>query len=547
MLRRMFPCFAAAALAALPPAAKAQVSNVFDMPAGQTSLSFVTVGDPGNVADSYTGYGAVAYTYQMGTYDVTLGQYTQFLNAVAATDQFGCYTNGGGGSSFGIAQTGVSGSYSYSVYGSNPQAANMPVNSVTWGDAARFVNWLDNGQPTGGETLNTTESGAYYLNGATSKPALNAVASPPHSGSGAPAYFLPSENEWYKAAYYAGGGTNAGYWSYPTQADIGLDNSLALAATQSNEANYYNGSSYTDPVNSLTPVGTFVLSPGPYGTYDMGGDVAQWNEAIVATNQRGARGGDWHDVSSHILSTYRVGVTDTSPDPFVGFRVASIGAVHWAAAAGGSWATAGNWLPNSVPNAQGALAQVNAPTTSPITITLDGPQTVGSLLLGNSANSATGYTLSAGSAGTLTLDNGVSVATITVTDGSHAISAPVILASGLLVTPSASATLTISGNLSETAPSALTLSGPGTLVLSGSGSYSGGTIVDAGTLVVDSASSLPDGSSLTVGQDASSIFTPIAGPAPAAEASPVPEPGTIVLVIAGLVVGLRLMRGRKLI
>ena len=37
------------------------------------------------------GYGSVAYTYQMGKYDVTVGQYCQFLNAVAKTDTYGLY------------------------------------------------------------------------------------------------------------------------------------------------------------------------------------------------------------------------------------------------------------------------------------------------------------------------------------------------------------------------------------------------------------------------------------------------------------------------
>ena len=102
-----------------------------------TSLQFVTVGDPGNATDPSTGYGAVPYTYQMGKYDVTLGQYTAFLNAVATTsDPCGLYNvfrqNGAGQFPFGISQTwnAVSQGYSYSVTGSNPQAPNMPVSTV---------------------------------------------------------------------------------------------------------------------------------------------------------------------------------------------------------------------------------------------------------------------------------------------------------------------------------------------------------------------------------------------------------------------------------
>ena len=82
----------------------------------------------------------------------------------------------------------------------------------------RFCNWLQNGQPvypedTLGEVASSTESGAYSINGAISNTAMMAVTRNPGA-----AFFLPSENEWYKAAYYKGGGTNAGYWTYPTGA-----------------------------------------------------------------------------------------------------------------------------------------------------------------------------------------------------------------------------------------------------------------------------------------------------------------------------------------
>ena len=91
---------------------------------------------------------------------------------------------------------------------------------------------------------------------------------------------------------------------------------------------------------------------------------------------------------------------------------------------------------HSVPNGRSVGAEINLPTTGPINITLDGPQTVGALLLGNSASSTTGYTISAGSGGILTLDNSGTVASIVVTGGSHVVSAPLVLAAGLEVTPS---------------------------------------------------------------------------------------------------------------
>ena len=74
-------------------------ADVFNMPAGETSLQMVTVGDPGNAADTTvmndgtTGYGSVPYVYRIGEYDVTVGQYCQFLNAVAKIDTFGLYNS----------------------------------------------------------------------------------------------------------------------------------------------------------------------------------------------------------------------------------------------------------------------------------------------------------------------------------------------------------------------------------------------------------------------------------------------------------------------
>ncbi|MGD0283970.1 MAG: SUMF1/EgtB/PvdO family nonheme iron enzyme [Dissulfurispiraceae bacterium] len=312
--------------AVLASAMAAQAADVFNMSYGQTSLQFVPVGDPGNAADTLTGYGAVGYTYQMGKYDVTVGQYCQFLNAVAKTDTYGLYYSGMATDypTLGITQSGSSGNYSYSVTGGYSQGVNCPIFEVTWGEAARFCNWLQNGQPTGSQDLTTTEDGSYYLNGAMSNIDLMAVTRNANA-----IYVIPSEDEWYKAAYYKGGGTNAGYWLYPTKSNTAPINTLPDTGKHANFYDHYGtgNHSYTDPTNYLTPVGAFTLSPGPYGTYDQGGDLLQWNEASFSGpfgGYRGVSGSVWRGNSDLLKATSLGGDDPTLIDPDNGFRVAIV-------------------------------------------------------------------------------------------------------------------------------------------------------------------------------------------------------------------------------
>src|SRR4051812_47400768 len=114
------------------------------------TIETVPIGDIGNPSDPASARGAVNNAYNIGKYEVTVGQYTEFLNAVAATDTYALYNTrmASDQNIAGIAQSGISGSYSYSLIGS----PNHPISYVSWGDAARFVNWLKNGQPTGPQT-----------------------------------------------------------------------------------------------------------------------------------------------------------------------------------------------------------------------------------------------------------------------------------------------------------------------------------------------------------------------------------------------------------
>lgn len=292
------------------------------------TIDSVYVGDIGNPNDS-TGFGGVSYDYFIGKYEVTLNQYTEFLNAVAATDTYGLYhANMGTDLNIaGISRSGSSGSYTYSVIGSG----NRPVTYVSWYDAARFVNWLHNGQPTGLQASGTTETGAYTLTGNTGLPTRNSGWT----------YGLPSENEWYKAAYYqpaAQGGDADGYWLYPT-ANNTIPNSRNGSLTDPNSANFYrddgiangfNGgyavtdsTAYLNSQNYLTDVGAFSLADSFYGTFDQGGSVWEWNDAVTGS-ARGVRGGRWGGLESLLRASVRGGAVPAFWNSFIGFRVALV-------------------------------------------------------------------------------------------------------------------------------------------------------------------------------------------------------------------------------
>jgi hypothetical protein len=182
---------------------------------------FVSVEDAGNpnntnAAGNTLPYaGAVSYTYKIMKYLISNDEYVLFLNSIASTDTNGAYnTSMSTAIHGGINRSGSSGSYTYS---SKTNFGNKPINYLSWYNAARYANWLCNNRPTGPQDNTTTEDGAYTLSGNTGNPSRNTTN--PNTGA-TPTYFIPSENEWYKAAFYKGGSTNAGYWLYATQSDV---------------------------------------------------------------------------------------------------------------------------------------------------------------------------------------------------------------------------------------------------------------------------------------------------------------------------------------
>jgi len=294
-----------------------------DAPTPDTSMHFVTVGDAGNAADD-TGLGAVDYVYRIGAFEVTIGQYAEFLNAVARADTHDLYNPGMASdlNSAGISRSGSAGAYTYTVMHNGGDSFDRPITYVTWFDAARFANWMHNGRPTGPQNAATTEDGAYTLDGATSGPA-------PVRNTGA-TFSIPTENEWYKAAYYKGGGLNAGYWDYATQSDSVPGNTVGGGT---NQANFYSdvdrvfsvtrSSSYRTNQNYLTSVGAFTASGSSYGTFDQSGNVWEWNDLTGGADaSRGLRGGSWGNVALDLSSSFG-DVLSPSIELRVGFRLVS--------------------------------------------------------------------------------------------------------------------------------------------------------------------------------------------------------------------------------
>jgi formylglycine-generating enzyme len=305
-------------------------------------IDTVRVGNAGNASDTRyatPGYGAVGHTYNIGKYEVTAGQYTAFLNAVAATDTYGLYNEYMYSSSYydfsgcKIRQSGSSGSYTYMVdaNGDGVEDAdwlNRPVNYVSFWDAARFANWLHNGQPTGAQTSATTERGAYTLDGYNGRDGRTIARNP-----GAK-WFLPSEDEWYKAAYHKNDGVTGNYFDYPTSSDNEPSNVLGNPTDPGNNATYmtYWDNDYTIGAPYYrTEVGAHENSDSPYGTFDQGGNVHEWNETVVYewnnASSRGLRGGSFCEYSYVLLASTRPGGDDGGPMGEIGslgFRVASV-------------------------------------------------------------------------------------------------------------------------------------------------------------------------------------------------------------------------------
>ena len=265
------------------------VADTFGTGAGQFTIDFVPISGRTNPA---SGYGVVNNDYRMGTCEITNGQWDKFQAAYGT----------------------VMGSPS-SAYDSSPvwTGGQIPANSVSWYEAAQFVNWLNTstGHHVAYKFTGTPGQSDYALDAWSAVESDNGTNLYRHKDA---KYYLPTENEWVKAAYWNG-------------------TSLQSTATKASDLLFHgNGSdggwNYYPP-NQNMPWAAGSGSQELNGTYDMMGNVWECMESPYNYNDygtdalRGVRGGSYWTYEDKLLSSYRVAYNPLIEYAEIGFRVAS--------------------------------------------------------------------------------------------------------------------------------------------------------------------------------------------------------------------------------
>jgi len=278
-------------------------ADTFGTGGNQFAIDFVSVGNAGNANDAGAGggsysspYGGVGYDFRMSTYEIS-------------QDMIDKATAGGlANVTAGTTHTGAE-----------------PAANVTWYEAAAFVNWLNEskGYQKAYDLVWTGSTWTQNLWSAANAWTLDGTNQFRHKDT---YYVLPSEDEWYKAAYHKNDGATANYWDYPTTSNLAPTGTIS--GTLSFTAVY--DDPYSNPIPSDPADVDQAGGLSAYGTMGQGGNVWEWNESAydglndLSSEDRGIRGGNWLYPENSLRSSPRF---DSSPDAqgsIIGFRVAMV-------------------------------------------------------------------------------------------------------------------------------------------------------------------------------------------------------------------------------
>ncbi len=250
------------------------------------NMDFVTVGNAGNTADDTiygTAYGAVSYAYKIGKYEVTADQWAAVIAADPAVGNAGNWTG------------------------------SQPTGGTSWNEAAKFCNWLTTGH---------ANEGYYTISGGAAS--TNALSHDAYAAANGTTYFIPTEDEWYKAAYHKNNGVTgdaANYWDYPTGSDT-VPTAVTGGTGAGTAVFYGNG---VDPIAPAAVSNAGGLSA--YDTMGQGGNAWEWNEPVVSGSYRGLRGGSFYHSDDQLHASYRIWwhyYYPTFEDSSIGFRVSEV-------------------------------------------------------------------------------------------------------------------------------------------------------------------------------------------------------------------------------
>jgi len=268
-------------------------ADTFGSGADTFTIDFVNIGNAGNAADT-TGYGAVPYEYRVGTYEITQDAITKATAGGLANVTAGEWTG------------------------------NQPMAPISWYEAAAFVNWLNTSSGKTPAYDLTFSNGSWSMALWSSEQAWTAGGTNLYRNKDA-FYFLPSENEWYKPAYYNAAGTN--YFLYPTASNTAP---TAVASGTYADTAVYNFAGLEPAV--VTNAGGL----SPVLTMGQGGNVAEWMESSFdgtnssASQDRAILGGSYQSfwypgvTTNPLLSSARGIGVPSNEIRNVGFRVASV-------------------------------------------------------------------------------------------------------------------------------------------------------------------------------------------------------------------------------
>jgi Sulfatase-modifying factor enzyme 1 len=246
--------------------------DTFGSGANTFDIDFTTIGSPGNADDPATDpipsfrWGSVPYVYQIGTFEIS-EQMIDKVNAMSAAE----------GKPLNL--------------GHDNRGANKPATSISWNEAGRFINWLN---------TSTGNPPAYRFGFQPGEPNYNPNQNfspwlPFHAGynpnnivrNSLAKYFLPSVDEWHKAAFYDP--STSTYYGFATGSNSAP--TPVASGTAANTAVY--GQLVTASPADITLAGGL----SAYGTMAQGGNVNEWDETEVdlvndgSSPLRGWRGG----------------------------------------------------------------------------------------------------------------------------------------------------------------------------------------------------------------------------------------------------------------